>query len=428
MPDLRVPRPVLVTSIAVVLGLVAIWLQHLVVAFDEPFWGLFDNQLDLDVYRAGAQTVLDGQRLYDAKLLGHLDYTYAPISVLLFTPFAWMPFAAARVVWSVLIFVVLYLVITMSFRNLGYRITWQLRAVSASLVVISALLEPVRSTIWFGQVNIFLMALVLWDLLRPESSRLRGVATGVAAGIKLTPLIFIVYLAAQRRWRSVAGVVTGFVATAVVAFVAFPRDSWQYWTGTFIDSDRVGVPDTAGNQSIRGALANNFATSHPSTVAWLVLALAALALGLTAALMAHRRGHELLALTLIGLTSCAVSPMSWGHHWVWIVPLGVIALHHVFSARTTARRLLAGAGVVGLVLTTFSWRTHIDGRMTFVGVEHPDAYYTGLFFKYGISWLRWFTYDPYNWIFVVAAVTTIVALATTRSRTPESPPRVAASR
>ncbi|WP_296392179.1 glycosyltransferase 87 family protein, partial [Williamsia sp.] len=178
MPDLRVPRPVLVTTIAVALGLLAIWLQHLVVAFDEPFWGLFDNQLDLDVYRAGAQTVLDGDRLYDAKLLGHLDYTYAPISVLLFTPFAWMPFAAARVVWSLLIFVVLYLVVTLSFRNLGYRITWQLRAVSASLVVISALLEPVRSTIWFGQVNIFLMALVLWDLLRPESSRLRGVATG----------------------------------------------------------------------------------------------------------------------------------------------------------------------------------------------------------------------------------------------------------
>ncbi|GAA1458345.1 glycosyltransferase 87 family protein [Williamsia maris] len=428
MPDLRVPRPVLVTTIAVALGLLAIWLQHVVVAFDEPFWGLFDNQLDLDVYRAGAQTVLDGQRLYDAKLLGHLDYTYAPISVLLFTPFAWMPFAAARVVWSVLIFVVLYLVITLSFRNLGYRITWQLRAISASLVVISALLEPVRSTIWFGQVNIFLMALVLWDLLRPESSRLRGVATGVAAGIKLTPLIFIVYLAAQRRWRSVAGVLAGFVATVVIAFVAFPRDSWQYWTGTFIDSDRVGVPDTVGNQSIRGALANNFATSHPSTIAWLVLALAALALGLAAALMAHRRGHELLALTLVGLTSCAVSPMSWGHHWVWIVPLGVIALHHVFSARTAVHRLLAGAGVVGLVLTTFAWRTHLAGSMTFVGVEHPDAYYTGLFFKYGISWLRWFTYDPYNWIFVVAAVTTIVALATTRPRAAESPPRVSANR
>ena len=427
MPDLRVPRPVLVTTIAVALALVSIWVQHVVVAFDEPFWGLFDNQLDLDVYRAGAQTVLDGRPLYDAKLLGHLDYTYAPISVLLFTPFAWMPFAAARVLWSVLIFVVLYLVVTLSFRHLGYRITWQLRAVSASIVVISALLEPVRSTIWFGQINIFLMALVLWDLLRPESSRLRGVATGVAAGIKLTPLIFIVYLVAQRRWRSVAGVVAGFSATVVIAFAAFPGDSWKYWTGTFIDSDRVGAPNTAGNQSIRGALANNFATEHPSTITWLVLALGALALGLTAALMAHRRGHELLSLTMVGLTSCAVSPMSWGHHWVWFVPLGVITLHHVFSARTAKHRLLAGAGVLALVLTTFSWRTHIAGPMTFVGVEHPDAYYTGLFFKYGISWLRWFTYDPYNWIFLVAAVATIVALRTPRLPSVE-PSRVTVGR
>ncbi|GGF19625.1 glycosyltransferase 87 family protein [Williamsia phyllosphaerae] len=428
MPEPRVPRPVLVTTIAVALGLLAIYLQNVIVAFDEPFWGLFDNQLDLDVYRAGAQTVLDGGRLYDAKLLGHLDYTYAPISVVLFTPFAWMPFLAARIVWSAAIFVVLYLVITLSLRNLGYRITWQLRVIAGSLVVVSTLLEPVRSTIWFGQVNIFLMALVLWDLLRPGSSRLRGVATGVAAGIKLTPLIFIVYLAAQRRWRSVAGVFGGFAATVVIAFAVFPRDSWQYWTGTFIDSDRVGTPNTAGNQSIRGALANNFDTEHPSTIAWLVLALAALALGLGAAIMAHRRGHELLALTMVGLTSCAVSPMSWGHHWVWIVPLGVIAVHHAVQARTLAIRLLACAGALALVLTAFSWRTYIAGRMVFVGVEHPDAYYTGLFFKYGISWLRWFTYDPYNWIFVVAAVTTIVALTATRSRAAESTPRIAAAR
>lgn len=416
MPDLRVPRPALVTTVAVALGLLAIWVQHLIVAYDEPFWGLFDNQLDLDVYRAGAQTVLNGQRLYAAKLLGHLDYTYAPISVVLFTPFAWMSFAAARVVWSVLIFVVLYRVVTLSFGNLGYRITWQLRAVAASTVLVSALLEPVRSTIWFGQVNIFLMALVLWDLSRPESSRLRGVATGVAAGIKLTPLIFVLYLAAQRRWRAAAGVVGGFLATVVVAFVVFPHDSWEYWTGTFIDSDRVGVPNTVGNQSIRGALANYFQTPHPSTLAWLVLAVAALSLGLGAAIMAHRRGHELLAVTMVGLTSCAVSPMSWGHHWVWIVPLGVIGLHHMFSARSTPRRLLAATGVVALVLASFAWRTHIVGPMTFVGVEHPDAYYTGLFFENSIRWLRWFTYDPYNWIFVASAVATVVALTVTRPR------------
>ncbi|MGJ0118971.1 glycosyltransferase 87 family protein [Williamsia sp. MIQD14] len=396
------------------LGIFAVYVQHLIIGYDVPFWGLFDNQLDLDVYRAGARTVLDGGRLYDAKLLGQMDYTYAPVSVVVFTPFAWMSFLAARIVWTVAIFVALYLVITLSFRVLGRPITPRLRVIAVSLVLVAALLEPVRSTIWFGQVNIFLMAVILWDLLRADGSRLHGVGTGIAAGVKLTPLIFVVYLVVQRRWRAAIGVMIGFVGTIVAAFVVMPRDSWQYWTGTFFDSNRVGVPDTVGNQSIRGALANYFRTESPSTAAWLVLALLAVGLGLWAAVVAHRHGQELLALTLVGMTSCAVSPMSWGHHWVWVVPLGVILVHHALAAKTRMIAVVATAAAVALLLVTFAWRTVIDGPMTFVGDTHPDARYTGLFFKHGVEWLRWFTLDPYNWVFVVAAVTTLVILLPAR--------------
>ena len=403
LPDV----PVVAVVISAVLGLLAIWVQHLVTAYDEPFWGLFDNQLDLDVYRAGAQTVLDGGRLYDAKLLGQMDYTYAPVSVLAFMPFAAVPFLAARVVWTVLIFAALYWVITMAFRALGRDITWRLRTVAIALVLVSTLLEPVRSTIWFGQVNIFLMAIVLWDLLRPNGSRLQGVVSGIAAGIKLTPLIFTVYLLVIRRPRAAAMSVVGFVGTIVLAFAVMPRDSWQYWTGTFVDSKRVGAPDTVGNQSLRGLIANLGRTEHPSALLWLMLVVVVAVLGFAAAHRAHRGGHELLAITLVGMTSCAVSPMSWGHHWVWLVPLLVIGVHHLLNG-SRAVAAVAGVGVVALILGAFAWRTRIDGAMTYVGVEHPYALYTGLFFKDGIDALRWFTLAPYLWILVVTAVVTLV--------------------
>ena len=401
------------------LALVALWLQDVIVPYSMPFWGLFDNQLDLDVYRAGARTVLDGQKLYDVKLLGQMDYTYAPISIPFFIPFALIPFEAARIVWSAGILVALYLVIMLSFRVLGRRPSWQLRVIAVSLVAVVMLLEPVRTTIWYGQINVFLMLLVLADLTRDDESRARGVGTGLAAGIKMTPLIFGLYLAIVGRWRAVAGLVAGFAATIVIGFVIMPKAALKFWTARISDSNRVGSPQSVGNQSLRGWLANLTGTDTPSTTIWLVLALVALGVGMYAAYLAHHRGNELLALTMVGMTGCAVSPMSWGHHWVWFVPLTVIGVDLLLRADVSAiRRLLVGVGLVAMLLAAFSWRTHYDHAIWFVLRSVPDGYMIGLFFKTGIGWLKWFTIFPYGAIFAVSAVVTIAVYRPVR--VPES--------
>ena len=406
---------------------VAVWLQDVIVPFATPFWGLFDNQLDLDVYRAGTQTVLDGGSLYDAKLLGQMDYTYAPISAIIFVPFALMSFEVARIVWTAGIFIALYLVIMLCFRSLGRQATWPLRIIALSLIAIALLLEPVRTTVWYGQINVFLLLIILADLLRVErpkgdSSRGMGIGTGIAAGIKLTPLIFILYLAILRRWRAMFGVIAGFVGTIVVGFIVLPSESWAYWTDKLFDSNRVGAPQTVGNQSIRGWLANLIHTDAPNSLLWGVLALAALALGMYAAVLAHRRGQELLALSLVGMTACAISPMSWGHHWVWFVPILVICVNLMLRVDLSPlRRTLAGAACIGLILVSFSWRTYLAHPIWFVNKTVPDAYLIGLFFKHGISWLEWFTVYPYNAVFLCTAIATIVIYRRPRvSVVPES--------
>ncbi|WP_231373551.1 glycosyltransferase 87 family protein [Nocardia sp. 348MFTsu5.1] len=413
-PERTVRWPAAMVVISIGLGLIALWLQNLAVPLDEPYWGIFGNQLDLEVYRQGAQAVLDGHRLYEAKLVGVMDYTYAPASVFVFVPFALMTVEIAKVVWMACTFIALYFVVTLSFRSLGYRITWPVRSMALSLVMIATLMEPVRTTMWYGQINVFLMLLILWDLLRDKDSRLRGLGVGIAAGIKLTPLIFVFYLAINRNWRSVIVACAGFVGTVVLGFLVMPRDSWKYWSGTFIDSERVGAPNTVGNQSIRGALANLWQTDSPNILVWGTLALAALVLGMVAASLAHRVGHELLAITLVGMTGAVVSPMSWGHHWVWVVPLLVFGVHLMLSVRATALRILAAVGVVALLLTTFIWRTYRGYPVEQIERVLPDAYFTGLFHKFGITWLRWFTYDPYNWLFLVVAVISIICLTARR--------------
>lgn len=403
-----------------VLAALAVWAQHAIIPFTQPHWGLFDYQFDLDVYRAGARAVLDGHDLYRVKLLGQMDFTYAPISIPFLIPFALMSAGVAHILWSIAVLAAVYGVILLGFRSLGHRITWRLHLISLFLMLIATLLEPVRTTIWFGQINVFLMLLILWDLLRGEQSRLRGAGAGLAAGIKLTPLLFAVYLVAIRQWRAAVTLVATFAATVAVGFAIMPQASWDYWTGTLFDSDRVASPQTAGNQSIRGALANLGHTDHPSTLAWLGLAAVVTVLGLGAAVLAQRHGGDLLALSLVGMTSCAVSPVAWGHHWVWLLPLALVAIHLAVTLPTVLGRALTAAALLGGFAFSIAWRHHLAYPIWYVNQSVDEAYLTGMFFKGVDQWYRFFTVQPYTVILVVVsvAVITVYGLRAARSTPP----------
>jgi len=59
---------------------------------------------------------------------------------------------------------------------------------------------------------------------------------------------------------------------------------------------------------------------------WLTLVAVVLVVGMHRARVAHDSGQELVAVTLVGITSLLVSPVSWIDHAVWIVPATGILL------------------------------------------------------------------------------------------------------
>ncbi|WP_245557027.1 glycosyltransferase 87 family protein [Jongsikchunia kroppenstedtii] len=404
--------------------MIAAYVQLTLTPYRNWPFGIFRNQVDMDVYRHGAMRWAHGERVYNGPALGRLLYTYTPFSILVFQPLGWLTKMHAVYLWSAAIFATLWWVIVTSFRSLGYRMCWQLVVVSGCLVSILSLLEPVRTTIWYGQINVFLMALVVWDLVRPGESRLRGIATGLAAGIKLTPAFFFVYLLIIRRYRAAATVVATFATTIVIGFIAMPGDSWKYWSSEAFNSDRVfPTLRVASNQSIKGALAMSLGTETPSTLLWLVCIAFAGVLGMVAAWLAHRNGQELLAVTLVGMTMCAVSPFAWGHHWVWFVLLAVYLVHLMIGfgrrlqadvqwGRTAQWRplMLAILAAVGLYLAVFSWLKSLRGPVH-VGVDEwrHGWYAVGVFMNTTPEWTHWFTSQPYLWVFAVTSVATIVA-------------------
>lgn len=328
-----------VTALVLVFTTVDPWLNRA---------GILAGGADVHIYRDGALRVLHHIPLYADPTLFGLWYTYTPFSTIVFIPIERIPEPALNNVWLAINLGVLLACVLLCWRTLGYRLSPRLVTAGALLTLTCTFLEPVRTTLFYGQINLVLMLIVLVDLGRDDRSMLRGIGVGIAAGIKLTPGYFVALFLAKRQWRSAVTAVLTFVGSVVFAWLVLPSDSTRYWTSTFFQSTRIAVDTHPSNQCIRGALAHLIGRPAPTWL-WVLIAGAVTVVSLHVAAELHRHGERLLAVTLSGLTASAVSPYSWSHHWVWFVPLLVYLLHRALS---DARWWLAAAVVF---LSAGSW-------------------------------------------------------------------------
>ena len=280
------------------------------------------TSIDLIVYRAEGRALLDGADLYGPLPVAHgLQATYPPFAALLFTSVAVLPLSVAIAVVCALNVALLLLVARLAVTLTG---TGASRWPAALLLFAAGLwAEPVFTTLRYGQINLALLALVLADFTVLSRSRAHGVATGVAAGLKLTPAVFVVYLLLTRRFRAAATAAGAFAATAGVGAAVLPHASLRFWTGLLFDSARVGHLQDEANQSVRGWLvrvAHQAATTPVEVAATGLVALA----GLVVAGYAHRRLGDAWGLPAAAVTGLLVSPITWTHHWVWCVPLAAL--------------------------------------------------------------------------------------------------------
>ena len=210
----------------------------------------------------------------------------------------------------------------------------------------------------------------------PRNSRWTGLGVGLAMAIKLTPGIFLLYFLVNKRWRAmITAAVTGAVVTLLAACVA-PTETWRYFTDLIFSSDRVGFLDDTMNQSINGLLARASDTGVPSRMLWVGLSAAVLVVGVVRARHAVKAGDQLFAVTMIGFVGLLVSPASWIHHAVWVVPALVLLICWLSDA---ARRpgapvwRVAGA-VILLAGAVFAWI--MDSRQL-LDIQDQDAHGLG---------------------------------------------------
>ncbi|MGW2558361.1 glycosyltransferase 87 family protein [Streptomyces sp. NPDC001514] len=287
---------------------------------------------DTLVYRAEGTAVANGTDLYGFTVTEwQLPATYPPFAAILFVPTTWLPVTALKVAFVAGNALLLALLVRLSCRFAGLPV----RAPQVLAATALALwLEPVFQTLVFGQINLALVCLVLWDLSRPPGSLGKGFALGVAAGVKLTPAVFIVLLLITGRVRAGLTALASLLGTVLLGALVLPEASADFWTRRIFETDRIGRAWIIDNQSLQGLFARALHTQEPGAV-WA----AGAALTAVAGLWIARRAPERWGVLTVAFTALLVSPISWSHHWVWCVPLLAVLIaegHRRTAAAVTA--------------------------------------------------------------------------------------------
>ncbi|HEY6396170.1 MAG TPA: glycosyltransferase 87 family protein [Solirubrobacteraceae bacterium] len=365
-------------------ALLAVWVGLSLFVVHQPFHvGRRLRYFDLRVYRDAASLILNGGSLYDTRLYGGLHFTYPPIAALTFTPLALFPLALEEILVTALnVAALIWLLrraleihVARALSGTETRLRGRDKWAIVGLATAAALwLEPVTTTLGYGQVDLVIAALIVFDLSRADTAKSKGAALGLAAGLKLTPLLFVPYLLFTRRRRAAAVAGLVFAGTVALGFAVLPSDAARYWGRALLDPSRVGRVADWANQSLDGAIARLTGTSSVGS-AWFAAVAVLAAVGLAGAVLAGRRGDEATGFSLCALTALLVSPISWTHHWVLAVPALFLFVLSAYE-RGSRPRLIAATAIAAIGYSYIPQRvseSHIL-QLKLGGLIASDAY------------------------------------------------------
>jgi alpha-1,2-mannosyltransferase len=302
------------TSLAVYLAVFQVFPKH-------PW-----SMLDLRIYLWGGSFARHSQDPYLRTYLPHsLHFTYTPMAAGIFALLDFVSLPLVKVLVVAASIASLVGVLWLAWGALGRERSGARLGATLATAAVALWIEPVRQTLSFGQVNLVLMLIIVADLCLPDTRWWKGVGVGLAAGFKLTPLIFIPYLLLTRRFRAAAVSAATFAVTVLGSFVLLPRAAHHYWLdGLFLNPNRLGNVHYVANQSLNGAILRLIGAATTARPYQLLAEVVVGVTGLVLAAWASRRGQEMVGILVCALTGLLVSPVSWSHHWVWVAPMLVV--------------------------------------------------------------------------------------------------------
>ena len=385
-------------------------------------FGHIPYRIDIDIYQMGGRAWLDGRPLYRGDVsfptpIGlNLPFTYPPLAAVAFCPFAWLGMPAASVAITLITLALLIISTMIVLTRLDVWATspwlpgpaWSRRLWLAVVIVAPAALwlEPINSNFAFGQINVVLMTLVIADCFPARTPWPRGLMLGLGIALKLTPAVFLLYFLLRRDNRAALTTLASFAGATLLGFALGWSDSLEYWTHTVRHTDRIGTAALNTDQNIAGALARLGLGEQERFLLWVAGCLLVLTVTIWAMRRVLRAGEPMLAVICVALFGLVVSPVSWSHHWVWVLPAVLVTGILGWRRRNIALAVVSAAGVA-----LMRW-TPID----LLPKHHEET----------AEWWRQLAGMSYVWwalaVIVTAGLTVTASMsaqdATTRSPTP----------
>ena len=282
------------------------------------------STIDLQVYVYAVKDMLAGKDIFATTTpFWDLYFIYPPIAAILMTPLAFGPYIFWQVAWTAGLVWAQQSVL----KRCGAPRGWKLGLLGIAVLLA---VEPIRTTLGYGQVNTILMALVIADLLPDPPERQRripqGILIGLAAAIKLTPALFVIFmLLIGKRRAAITAIISFAVFTGIGAILLF-RETVVFFSGLSGGDTRTASPLYTGNQSLLGVFFRLGDSSRITTLLGLAVAGVLAVLGCLVAASWWRSNEKVFAVAIVGLTTCLASPLSWTHHYVWILPMAMAVL------------------------------------------------------------------------------------------------------
>ncbi|HEY7052501.1 MAG TPA: mannosyltransferase [Mycobacterium sp.] len=363
------------------------------------------NFVDLHVYVGGAATIGTGHALYEFVYANQtpefpLPFVYPPFAAVVFYPLHLLPFGLVGLLWQLASIAALYASVRVSQSLLAPLAEPGSRLTAMLWTAIGIWTEPVRGNLDYGQINVMLMLAVLMAIYSARwwSS---GILVGLAAGMKVTPAISGLYFVGARRWSTAACSVAVFAATVAVSALVIGDQVRYYFTHLIGAAGQTFPIGTVTNQTWYGGISRIL--GHDAGFGWpVVAAVVATALLTFLAWRAIDERDRLGRIIVVMVFGLLVSPISWTHHWVWLLPMTIWLIYG-------AARKWPGGNVIGwcwLVLT-------VVGPTWLLGFAQPSQWQIGR--PWYLAWA--------GLVYILAAVATLAWIAVTgrRSRRSVSP-------
>lgn len=274
--------------------------------------------LDVGVFRDAGRAIVEGGGLYgdDFDSRSGFAFIYPPLAAALFVPLTWFDEGLMETLWTMASLVAAWGVLAMVADRL--RLRWA-PLVAVPMLGFALCLEPLQTHLMYGQINVFLVAMVTADLLGYTPRWLRGAGVGLAAGIKITPAAYALVFLVSRRWGDLARSAGTFLITVVLGWVMRPTESLFYWTEEFFNGDRGGPPEFNANQAITGLLAKAGMDGELAQTVMIPGLLVIAVVSGWAAWRLVRAGRPVTTLLLLILAVSISAPVAVTHHWAGII-------------------------------------------------------------------------------------------------------------